>query len=220
VTDSFTIGTLKVSVNIPHTYVGDLTVTLEHGGRSVVLHRNEGGSADNLVKTFEVDEFDGMNVSGAWELHVADTAAVDVGTIRELTLFVSSAGGASGGGTSGTIAPVRVSEQPATHIPDSNAAGITRKLRVDASGAVRTLKVSVDIDHPYIGDLIVKLSHNGNAKVVHDRGGGSADDIVRSFSLTEFNGMAAAGDWEISVVDRAARDVGTLRSWGLELTVQ
>lgn len=86
VPDQFTVNGLSVSVNITHTYVGDLTVTLEKDGTTATLQANEGGSADDLVKTFSVSEFNGAAAGGTWTLRVVDNAAQDTGTINSVSL--------------------------------------------------------------------------------------------------------------------------------------
>jgi len=77
-----------VAVRIEHTWIGDLRVSLEHGGRSFVLHDRTGGSADDLMATFDVALPAGLDARGAWRLHVADQAALDEGRLLgwELTL--------------------------------------------------------------------------------------------------------------------------------------
>jgi hypothetical protein len=77
-----------VAVRIQHTWIGDLRVSLEHGGRTFVLHDRTGGSADDLMTTFDVALPDGFDTRGAWKLHVADQAAQDEGRLLgwDLTL--------------------------------------------------------------------------------------------------------------------------------------
>jgi hypothetical protein len=79
---------LAVSVNISHTYSGDLVLTLEKDGAVVkVLRQNEGGSTHDIVDTYNLTAAElGPNVNGTWTLHVVDTAAVDVGTVNSVAL--------------------------------------------------------------------------------------------------------------------------------------
>ena len=80
------LGQVTVSVDIRHTYVGDLTVTLSHGGQQVTLHRNSGGSQDDLSHAWTVANFEGLAAGGAWTLEVSDTAADDIGELRSWAL--------------------------------------------------------------------------------------------------------------------------------------
>jgi subtilisin-like proprotein convertase family protein/subtilisin family serine protease len=90
VTDGTTISALTVDVNITHTFIGDLAVSLiGPGGQTVVLHNHAGGAEDNIHQTYTVPDFNGTSVTGTWKLLVQDTAAVDVGTLDSWTLHVS-----------------------------------------------------------------------------------------------------------------------------------
>ncbi len=86
--------------------------------------------------------------------------------------------------------------------------------------------VRVNIVHTYIGDLRVTLIAPGGTRVrLHDRQGGSADDIVTTYdtltapvdSLDVLVGRSSLGTWTLEVQDAASGDVGTLVGWGLDL---
>ncbi|GHB48810.1 peptidase M4 [Streptomyces cirratus] len=79
-------STLKVDVNIVHTYVGDLRVDLVAPDGSVYNLRNRtGGSADNIVQSFTVNASSEV-AQGVWKLRVADLAAADTGYINSWKL--------------------------------------------------------------------------------------------------------------------------------------
>lgn len=84
------IASLTADVDIQHTYIGDLEVTLvAPDGRIAVLKPySDGGSADDLKKTYDVTEFNGGAAKGTWTLAVRDQWKDDVGTIRGLTLRI------------------------------------------------------------------------------------------------------------------------------------
>ncbi|MFC9310528.1 proprotein convertase P-domain-containing protein, partial [Streptomyces sp. NPDC057011] len=74
-------STLKVDVNIVHTYIGDLKVDLVAPDGSVYnLHNRSGGSADNIVKSYTVNASSEV-ANGVWKLRVNDNAALDTGKI-------------------------------------------------------------------------------------------------------------------------------------------
>jgi subtilisin-like proprotein convertase family protein len=83
-----TEGRVQVSVDITHTYRGDLRVTLSNGSQSFTLSDREGGAADNLVDTFPVDV--SGDLGGSWTLSVSDNAGVDTGTLNGWALIVDS----------------------------------------------------------------------------------------------------------------------------------
>ena len=78
--------------------------------------------------------------------------------------------------------------------------------------------VPVTIVHTYIGDLQVSLvAPDGSAYVLHNRSGGSADNINQTYTVN-LSGEAANGTWKLRVRDMAAQDVGTIDTWSLNLT--
>ncbi|WP_285611644.1 S8 family peptidase [Actinokineospora globicatena] len=79
-------ATATVAVNIAHTYIGDLVVTLvAPDGSTYVLHNRAGGSADNINKTYTVN-LSGEARNGTWKLRVADAYVNDTGKIDSWTL--------------------------------------------------------------------------------------------------------------------------------------
>jgi len=76
------------------------------------------------------------------------------------------------------------------------------------------LAVSVDITHSYRGDLVVDLLKDGTlVKNLHNATGGSADDLVQTFTLSASEvGASPNGRWSLRVKDTAAQDVGTVKS--------
>ena len=75
----------------------------------------------------------------------------------------------------------------------------------------------MDIAHPYIDDLTVELvAPDGTARTLHDRSGGNADGIDRTYA-PDFGGAGIAGDWTLRVSDGAPGDAGTLNGWTLTI---
>ena len=82
-------GGVAVSVDISHTYRGDLVVTLLKDGHEVkVLHNGDGGSTDNLVQTWNLSasELGASDRNGSYSLKVVDTAAEDTGMLNKWSL--------------------------------------------------------------------------------------------------------------------------------------
>ncbi len=82
VTDVGTVGTAKVSLDISHSYRGDLKVVLVHAGRTVTLHDQTGGVEDDLKLTIDAAALGGAALAGAWTLTVSDNARYDTGTLN------------------------------------------------------------------------------------------------------------------------------------------
>ena len=79
---------LTVSVDISHTYRGDLTLTLLKNGTAVkTLVHDVGGSADNIVDSYTLTAAEiGSDVNTKWTLKVVDDAAQDTGKVNKVTL--------------------------------------------------------------------------------------------------------------------------------------
>lgn len=107
-----------------------------------------------------------------------------------------------------------------TPIPDNNAGGITSLINVPDEATVFGVTVNVNITHTWIGDLTVKLrSPSGTEYTLHNKEGGNADNIVKTWTLDQFNGEDVQGDWKLFVSDTANLDTGTLNNWALNLKV-
>lgn len=103
-------------------------------------------------------------------------------------------------------------------IPDNDPAGLLSTITVEQEGAVGRAVVSVEISHPYSGDLIVTLFHQGQQVTLAHREGRNAADLSLKVELPDLVGAPLAGEWTLRVEDAGAGDEGALRSWGLELT--
>ncbi|RYV02883.1 peptidase S8 [Shewanella sp. OPT22] len=104
-------------------------------------------------------------------------------------------------------------------IPDNDAEGITSSIEIADDLQVFGVTAHVDITHTWRGDLRVALtSPNGTEVVLHDGEGSSADDLVMSYSLADFNTEMAMGTWTLSVSDNANLDTGRLNNWGLTIS--
>ncbi|TXH66003.1 MAG: hypothetical protein E6Q88_12965 [Lysobacteraceae bacterium] len=79
-------ATTPVAVNIVHTYIGDLVVTLvAPDGSTYVLHNRAGGSTDNINQTYTVN-LSSEALNGTWNLRVADQANADIGYINSWSI--------------------------------------------------------------------------------------------------------------------------------------
>ena len=82
-----------VHVDITHTYIGDLHVTVTSpAGTEVVLHDGEGGSDNDLVADYDLPQVSGEQAMGDWVLFVYDDAASDVGTLNSWSLTLELVG--------------------------------------------------------------------------------------------------------------------------------
>jgi subtilisin-like proprotein convertase family protein len=96
VAEAAPLKAVKVTVDIEHTYIGDLDVSIRpptaSGVGAVGLHGNTGGGTDNLRTTYDqvntpaLAALAGKRPQGTWTLVVKDTAAADTGRIRSVSI--------------------------------------------------------------------------------------------------------------------------------------
>lgn len=79
---------LTVSVDISHSYRGDLSIDLLKNGTKVkTLVANQGGSADNIVESYNVSAAEvGASPNTKWTVKVVDNAAQDTGKVNSVKL--------------------------------------------------------------------------------------------------------------------------------------
>jgi len=101
-------------------------------------------------------------------------------------------------------------------------------IAVADTGALLGLKVSVDIEHTFIGDLVITLKSPAGMSVspikLHNREGGGAHNLKKTYDsvnapgIVALNGKSPQGTWTLEVADKAAADVGKIRSFTLEMS--
>ncbi|NQD35848.1 hemagglutinin [Permianibacter sp. IMCC34836] len=98
-------------------------------------------------------------------------------------------------------------------IPDNNTTGVKSPIVVTGSSNAGTVSVAVKILHKNIGDLVVDLLHpDGTVYNLHNRTGGTADNIDQTYSVN-VGAKSRAGTWTLRVRDRAKGTVGKIDSW-------
>jgi M6 family metalloprotease-like protein len=222
--DEATIASINVDVDINHTYQGDLRLTLiSPSGILAVLHDRKGGSANDIKTTFNTASspalcnFLNQPVKGEWTLWIQDLARSDKGKINSWGLDIE--------GVESKIENIIEKEDiPTLKIPDDDPAGITGTIYVDAPGHVKSIEVSVDITHTYIGDLVVTLvSPQGTSLDLHNRFGGAQDNLIKSYSISttpelgKLTGESINGEWSLKVADLAGEDIGKFNRWSLKI---
>jgi len=85
------LAEIELTVDITHTWRGDLRVALESpSGLTAGVHRGAGGSADDLRQTYRPGDTPalqamvdaGGDIRGTWKLHVSDHAQRDIGKLN------------------------------------------------------------------------------------------------------------------------------------------
>ncbi len=118
----------------------------------------------------------------------------------------------------------------------------TSTISISEDVTVSDVNVTVNIDHTWVSDLEIKLVSPDNTEVILVSGeGGNGDDFINTTfddeattpiagqsapftgvfqpqeSLSTFDGMLAAGDWDLVITDNANQDGGQLNDWTLEI---
>ncbi|MCS6290134.1 MAG: S8 family serine peptidase [Nitrospira sp.] len=96
VNDATPIENLIVHLDLAHTYIGDLVITLMPptglNPAKVVLHDRTGGATQNLKRTYDMLDtqalapLKGKGLKGTWTLDIEDAEARDEGTLRQFGL--------------------------------------------------------------------------------------------------------------------------------------
>ena len=101
-----------------------------------------------------------------------------------------------------------------TPIPDNDKNGIEDVIVMNER--VRSFSVMVDIEHPYRGDLIVRLiSPQSTVYFLHRKEGKDKDDLRKIFPVTINNGENSIGSWTIRVSDHHHNDEGVFHRWSI-----
>lgn len=133
-------------------------------------------------------------------------------------------------------------------IEDSTTAGIqgpttASVINVADDGVVSSLSVTVDIEHPYISDLVVQLRHPDGStfntlwasncndeddfEITFKDASGNVNCSFRegttyspSTSLNVFNELASSGNWILAVADFQPGDEGILTDWSMNMCIK
>ena len=226
VTAAGIVNHIEVEVDIDHTYRGDLRVSLvAPDGAAIVLHDREGGNASDLKARYTPANTPALatliqnqpSAAGSWALRVVDLASWDVGKLNRWRLKLDVAAPAKQ--QTVVIVPTNGS------IPDNRTDGIQSQTQLGLSGSISGVSVMIEITHTWRGDLVVSLSHGGHTIPLHERKGGSEQNLFETYTtdnsaLSALLGEEASGNWMLQVADHASHDIGKLARWSLDVTVE
>jgi len=210
VTGNGTIASLSLSLNITHTFRGDLVVTLiAPGGTQFVVSNRAGGAADNLVVTNQViTTFAGQAAAGSWKLKVQDLAGADVGTLNSWSLNIV--------GSCGTTAHWSGSATP--NLPTIDNGSACTSLTVATTGDASVAKLDISGRHDFRSILRGTLAHNGTTVAAFPTATFPTGSGTFSFANRSEPGFTgdASGTWTLCIVDTDAfGDTGTLNTWSV-----
>jgi subtilisin family serine protease len=107
---SGTIGVVSLNVDIRHSFLRDLTLSIE--SPSGKIHAMRLGDSENLSRgggvifqDYPLWLFTGENSSGTWKLRIVDSVAFDTGVVNSWSLDFRTVGGTAGGGVAVDTTP-------------------------------------------------------------------------------------------------------------------
>ena len=204
------VGSIRLSVSITHTYIGDLKAVLTSpSGTRYQIHNRSGGSADNIViNGLELGVFSGQPANGQWKLKVTDLAGYDTGTIDSWSLDIT--GDCDGGGGWGASAD--------PNLPTQDAGSVCSTVTVSGKGDSSAAKLDISGTHDWRSVLRGTLEHNGTVVEAFPTGtfpsqAGGFEFADRAVAGIEGN---AEGDWTLCVIDTDGfGDTGVLAHWAV-----
>lgn len=100
-------------------------------------------------------------------------------------------------------------------------------VNVGDSKQIKAARITVAIEHTWIGDLIVRIvppvTSGTGPIVLHNRTGGNTQNLNRSYDATStpelagLNGSSPTGAWTLEVEDKAQNDTGNILQFTVEL---
>jgi subtilisin-like proprotein convertase family protein len=210
VTGDGNVGSLTLSLNITHTFIDDLVVTLiSPEGTSFIVSNLQGdGTANLVINNLSVSAFNGHVAAGTWKLKVQDLVADDVGTLNSWSLTIV--------GNCNPVVPWSGSATPNIATVDNGT--VCTSLNVSKTGGNSSLaKLAISGHHDFCAALSGTLSHNGTTVTAFPTDTLPAD--ICDFSYT--NGVPglsgdSSGTWTFCIRDNDAfDDTGVLRSWSV-----
>ncbi|MGB0134221.1 hypothetical protein [Dokdonella sp.] len=133
-------------------------------------------------------------------------------------------------------------------IPDNNTTGVNATITIPAGqGNVDAVRMSIDVSHTYVGDLVLAVSHGAaTANVLNQPSNCAGDDINAVYfdaasgapntclgsapaiagevrpnqTFSVFDGAGYGGTWTLNLSDRAGTDTGSLNRWCIEVPAQ
>jgi WD40 repeat protein/subtilisin-like proprotein convertase family protein len=146
-----------------------------------------------------------------WRMSFADDALLFIDAQHQASrVSITAAPGTS----AGVAVPLALTAL--AHTP------LTRELAVDGDGTAGELELSLDLQHPAVGELLVTLTAPSGAvaTVSVPRSDGAAVEMFRlqgepGSSLALLADEGVQGVWRLTIVDREAGNTGVFAGWGL-----
>lgn len=231
---TFTSGIINpgqtMQLNIPTNF--NMTQQGVYDIQVQAILQNDGNLANNLFSTERTSYTPVIQINGPSSICLQQNA--------QLSSFVVHPG----------VGPITTfNNNTQYNIPDNNITGINSTIQVNNASNIQAseiISITVNIQHTYVGDLVLQLKAPNNSSVMLcNRRGGSGDNFTNTVfsmngtmpinqitsanapftgtyvpeqSFSNFTGPAN-GTWTLNVSDRQSGDIGKLLNWSITLQV-
>lgn len=214
---------ILITLDISHSFIGDIEVTLRPpSGDKILLHNRDWGNYDDLNKVYDIDSvlavLKDKQIQGEWILCIKDLAAQDTGRLNGWSLMIEY---------EPADRIIQTEAVSGLRIPDGDWKGISSAIPIEQEGLAKGIKVYAEISHPYTGNLQITLfTPYGHSIVLMPFGQGrNIVDVRCSYDSETHEGLATLiksgqqmlGDWILQVIDSEPGNTGTLERWSLAL---
>ena len=117
---------------------------------------------------------------------------------------------------------IKATNRRTTAIPDNDPRGLLSAIDVSERGQLQDLKVFIQAEHEFFGDVsFTLLSPAGDSVLIQSRTLGRQTRLQRTYSLVStpairrLLGTEIRGRWQLQVVDHVAGHTGRLKQWEL-----
>ncbi|MET8329529.1 proprotein convertase P-domain-containing protein [Streptomyces sp. NPDC005181] len=191
---------LRVYVGATHERIGDLQIDLlaPDGRTYPIKPATQTEPGGTLSTTYTVDASDSP-ANGTWKLLVSDIVGNSRGFLTAWSLGFPS-----------------IENQTSRAIPDSGSVDVPITLSGYPGNASRELKVHVEAEHEWRGDLKIELlDPNGKAYLVKATSATDTGQTIRKTYTVDASTSPASGTWKLHVSDVYGGSTGTIDSWTL-----
>ncbi len=118
------------------------------------------------------------------------------------------------------VLPPTVLTAPAGQLINADNSVIEEQVTCDVNRIITSVTLSVDITHPWQGDLRVRVTHEPSGIIfnAHNYSGADADNVIGDFTTDLFNGQNAYGTWTLHVDDNyPSADDGVINAWSVSI---
>jgi len=111
--------------------------------------------------------------------------------------------------------------KPGKGIIDNSKNVLIETIPFYENGTIETMQVSLDLEHPSIGDLVIKMrSPSGLEVLLHNREAMESTTLNEVYDqeiMAPFADSNLRGNWTLIVEDQVANEEGILYSWSIGL---